>query len=60
VVAHDKAWAEGKKMGSFLSVSHGSAQPPVFLELKYCGSTAENKPVALVGKHSNKIKVKMG
>lgn len=50
VTAHDKSWAQSKMMGSFLSVSHGSAEPPVFLELTYCGSSSENKPIALVGK----------
>ncbi|PSN44772.1 Cytosol aminopeptidase, partial [Blattella germanica] len=50
VTAHDKTWAEEKKMGSFLSVSHGSAQPPIFLEIQYIGSSNSNKPVVLVGK----------
>ncbi|CAG0899502.1 unnamed protein product [Darwinula stevensoni] len=50
VEAHDKAWAESMKMGSFLSVAKGSEQPPVFLELTYNGGKAGDKPIALVGK----------
>ena len=49
VEAHDKAWAENMKMGSFLSVAQGSDQPPVFLELTYNGGKAGDKPIALVG-----------
>ncbi|KDR15938.1 hypothetical protein L798_09865, partial [Zootermopsis nevadensis] len=48
VIVRDKTWAESKKMGSFLSVARGSAEPPVFLELHY--SAAANKPITLVGK----------
>lgn len=50
VEAHDKAWIEKQKMGSFLSVSHGSIEPPVFIELTYNGAGDNSKPVALVGK----------
>lgn len=31
----DRKWAESMGMGSFLSVSNGSEQPPVFLEVIY-------------------------
>jgi len=49
--AHDLAWAESKKMGSFISVSRGSDEPLRFLELHYKGAKDENeKPIALVGK----------
>merc|ERR1719278_439548 len=44
VVARDEG------MGSFLSVSRGSAEPPKFLELHYNGAEAESQPVVLVGK----------
>lgn len=51
ITAHDRAWAEQKKMGSFLSVSNGSIQPPVFLEISYKHPDAKNtKPYAIVGK----------
>lgn len=51
VNAHDKKWAEEQKMGSFLSVSQGSAQPPVFLEITYNGApNSKEGPVCLVGK----------
>ncbi|XP_059607411.1 cytosol aminopeptidase-like isoform X2 [Phlebotomus argentipes] len=50
VVAHDKAWAQGLGMESFLSVSKGSDEPPVFLEMTYQGAAADQKPLCLVGK----------
>nr|APA33992.1 seminal fluid protein [Nilaparvata lugens] len=50
VVVHDKAWAEKKKMGSFLSVAAGSEEPPLFLEITYNGGKPSDKPIALVGK----------
>lgn len=49
--AHDLAWAEEQKMGSFISVSRGSDEPLRFLELHYKGAKDQNeKPIALVGK----------
>lgn len=50
VVAHDRKWAESMKMNSFLSVSNGSDQPPVFLEVTYNGGKSGDKPICLVGK----------
>ena len=50
VVVRDQSWAEEKGMGSFLSVSRGSAEPPKFLELHYNGAGPESEPVVLVGK----------
>ncbi len=37
-------------MGSFLSVTRGSAQPPKLITLEYSGATKTQKPIALVGK----------
>ncbi|KAF6200186.1 hypothetical protein GE061_006488 [Apolygus lucorum] len=49
VTVHDKAWAESKKMGSFLAVAQGSKEEPKFLEMSYsCGSGLPN--IVLVGK----------
>lgn len=51
IVAHDKQWAQSQKMGSFLSVASGSAEPPIFLELTYNGSdNNKSEPICLVGK----------
>lgn len=50
VEAHNKDWALKQKMGSFLSVASGSAEPPVFLELTYNGSQSQSEPICLVGK----------
>ena len=44
----DRKWLEEKKMGCFLGVAQGSAEPPLLVELKYTGSS--NKTVAVVGK----------
>lgn len=42
--AHDLAWAEEKKMGSFISVNRGSSdsEPLRFLELHYKGAADKN------------------
>lgn len=45
----DRAWAEGMKMGSFLSVARGSDEPPVFLEMHY-NNAPNTKPIVFVGK----------
>lgn len=58
VQAHDREWASAKGMNSFLSVTRGSAEPPVFLELHYngvakhaaAGSSSDKPPVCLIGK----------
>jgi aminopeptidase len=48
---HDLAWAEEKKMGSFISVSRGSDEPLRFLELHYKGAANKDEaPLAFVGK----------
>ena len=53
VIAHDVAWIREKKMGSFLSVTKATDEPPVFLEMIYHPKNASNaKPVALVGTDS--------
>ncbi|KAI4486156.1 hypothetical protein M0802_012498 [Mischocyttarus mexicanus] len=50
VKVHDKEWAEQKKMGSFLSVSRGSLEPPKFLEISYKGAGDNEAPITFVGK----------
>uniref|UniRef100_A0A1L8E2M7 Cytosol aminopeptidase n=1 Tax=Nyssomyia neivai TaxID=330878 RepID=A0A1L8E2M7_9DIPT len=50
VVPHDKKWASDLGMESFLSVSKGSDEPPVFLEITYNGAGTDQKPICLVGK----------
>jgi len=50
VRAREKAWAEEKGMGSFLSVAAGSHQPPKFLEMVYNGGPKDQPPVVMVGK----------
>lgn len=55
VQAHNRDWAADRGMGAFLSVTRGSAEAPVFLELRYNGAgdanaTAATTPICLVGK----------
>lgn len=50
VEVHDRDWIESKKMHAFMAVARGSCEPPVFLEISYCGGPPEQKPVLLVGK----------
>jgi leucyl aminopeptidase len=46
----DRKQLEALKMGSFLSVTNGSPQPPKFIVLKHMGGKAKEAPVVLVGK----------
>jgi leucyl aminopeptidase len=46
----DRAKLEELKMGSFLSVTNGSDQPPKFIVLEYFGGPKKQRPVVLVGK----------
>ena len=46
----DEARARQERMGSFLSVAQGSAQPPKFIILRYNGDPSSKELLALVGK----------
>ena len=46
----DRKQLEALKMGSFLSVTNGSVEPPKFIVLKHLGGKAKDAPVVLVGK----------
>ena len=46
----DRKQMEALKMGSFLSVTHGTVEPPKFIVLKHEGGKAKDAPVVLVGK----------
>ena len=52
------------KMGSFLSVTNGSDEPPKFIVLKHMGGKSKDAPVVLVGKgitfDSGGISIKAG
>lgn len=43
-------WIETQNMHSFLAVARSSCEPPIFLELSYCGAKQDDKPILLVGK----------
>ncbi len=46
----DRKQLEALKMGSFLSVTNGSVEPPKFIVLKHMGGKVKDAPVVLVGK----------
>ena len=46
----ERAEAERLKMGSYLSVSNGSIQPPKFIVLTYNGARTRGRYVGLIGK----------
>jgi leucyl aminopeptidase len=46
----DRKQLQALKMGSFLSVTNGSVEPPKFIVLKHLGGKAKEAPVVLVGK----------
>lgn len=46
----DRKKLEALKMGSFLSVTNGSDQPPKFIVLKHLAGKAKDAPIVLVGK----------
>ncbi|CAH1399932.1 unnamed protein product [Nezara viridula] len=50
VEVHDLDWIETNKMGAFAALGKTSCEPPMFLELKYCGGAIEDEPVVFVGK----------
>lgn len=50
VDVHDKDWMESQRLVGFLTAARGSCEPPVFMEIHYCGGPVEEKPIALVGK----------
>lgn len=46
----DEARIRKERMGSFLSVAQGSAQPPKFIVMRYNGNSGSKELLALVGK----------
>ncbi|KAK0466043.1 uncharacterized protein EV420DRAFT_1636626 [Desarmillaria tabescens] len=51
ILVRDEAWAEEKGMRTFLSVTHGTAEPAKLLEIHYKGAPSkDDTPVAFVGK----------
>ncbi|TFK42262.1 cytosol aminopeptidase family, catalytic domain-containing protein [Crucibulum laeve] len=51
IIVRDETWAAEKNMNTFLSVTHGTAEPAKFLEIHYKGATDRSaQPLAFVGK----------
>lgn len=42
-------WIESHGLSSFLAISDGSVEPPIFMELTYNGSTSDDPPVVMIG-----------
>ncbi|KAH8308839.1 cytosol aminopeptidase [Drosophila kikkawai] len=43
-------WIETQNLNSFLMVAKGSCEPPIILEISYCGTSPEERPILLLGK----------
>ncbi|XP_014250301.1 cytosol aminopeptidase-like [Cimex lectularius] len=50
VELRERDWIETKKMQAFLTMARGSCEEPILLELSYCGSTSDDKPIIFIGK----------
>lgn len=50
VEARDRKWIEAQGMESLLAMASGSLEPPIVLEIAYCGANPDDKPVMLIGK----------
>lgn len=50
ILEYERSWAEGEKMGLFLSVSNGSEEELRFLHIKYRGKGDGKLNAALIGK----------
>lgn len=46
----DKEWMYSQRMHAILLAARGSCEPPLFIEITYCGAPVEEKPIALIGK----------
>lgn len=49
VEVRNQDWIESQNMNCLLAVARTSCEPPIFLELSYCGGQYDEKPVLLVG-----------
>ncbi|TDG43719.1 hypothetical protein AWZ03_009847 [Drosophila navojoa] len=43
-------WIEQQRMHSFLMIAKGSCEPPVLMEISYCGTSPDDKPVLFIAK----------
>lgn len=43
-------WIEAQNLTSFLTVARSSCEPPVLLEITYCGASPDERPILLLGK----------
>lgn len=50
VVVRTRKWAKHRRLNTFLAVSSGSCQQPIFLEVSYEGCDPDVAPIILVGK----------
>ena len=50
MIPRDLNWIREENMGAFLSVSQGSAEEPVFMEMSWNNASPDTEPIVLVGK----------
>jgi aminopeptidase len=50
VDVRNRDWMEEKNMTAMVAMSRSSCEPPLFVELSYCGGGEDDKPVIIVGK----------
>ncbi|KAL1122887.1 hypothetical protein AAG570_003213, partial [Ranatra chinensis] len=50
VDVREKDWLQDKCWTAFLSMAKGSCEPPIVLEIAYCGGAQDDRPVVLIGK----------
>ncbi|EDW80048.1 uncharacterized protein Dwil_GK12271 [Drosophila willistoni] len=43
-------WIEQQRLNSFLMIAKGSCEPPVLMEISYCGTSPEDKPILFLAK----------
>lgn len=42
-------WIQSQNMSALLAVAHSSCEPPLFLEINYCGGNLSDSPILLIG-----------
>lgn len=49
VEVRNSDWIKANNMVGFLTIARSSCEPPVFLEITYCGGMKDEKPILLIG-----------
>ncbi|KAH8266175.1 hypothetical protein KR038_008292 [Drosophila bunnanda] len=43
-------WMESQRLNSYLMIAKGSCEPPVLMEINYCGTHPQDRPILFLGK----------